>query len=291
MGGNGKAGYNMGTITMKKYHGLGNDYLVLDPNKNDLALQTRNIEMVCRRNFGVGADGLLYGPMMEDGKIKVRIFNPDGSEAEKSGNGVRIFAKYLLDEGYIKPGKFSLNTLAGDVEIEFVEEDGSSMRVNMGKPVYAGKEMAVAGMQGEVVNAHLRFHDNDYNTTCLSVGNPNCVIMMEEVTPQQAKALGPYVEGAAYFPNRINMQLCKVIDRQNIAIEIYERGAGYTLASGTGACAAAAAAKRMGLVGERVTVHMPGGDLLIELEKNGDIYMTGTVGTVGTFVLADNFFT
>ncbi|MEH2942790.1 diaminopimelate epimerase [Lachnospiraceae bacterium KK002] len=280
----------MDSITMKKYHGLGNDYLVLDPNKNDMVLQTRNIEMLCRRNFGVGADGLLYGPIMEDGKIKVRIFNPDGSEAEKSGNGVRIFAKYLLDEGYVKDRKFSLNTLAGDVEIEFVEEDGSMMRVNMGKPVYAGKEMPLTGLQGEIVNAHLRFHDNDYNTTCLSVGNPNCVIMMEEVTPQKARALGPYVEGAEYFPNRTNMQICKVIDRENIAIEIYERGAGYTLASGTGACAAAAAAKRMGLVDNKVTVHMQGGDLLIEMEEDETIYMTGSVGTVGTFTLAENFF-
>ena len=280
----------MNQIMMKKYHGLGNDYLVLDPNKNDLKLQTRNIEMLCRRNFGVGADGLLYGPILEDGKIKVQIFNPDGSEAEKSGNGVRIFAKYLLDEGYVKEKKFVLNTLAGDVEIEFMEKDGSTMRVNMGKPVYAGAEMPLTGLQGEIVNAHLRFHDNDYNTTCLSVGNPNCVIMMEEVTPQKAKDLGPYVEGAEYFPNRTNMQICKVIDRENIVIEIYERGAGYTLASGTGACAAAAAAKRMGLVDETVTVHMQGGDLLIGMEEDETIYMTGTVGTVGTFILAENFF-
>lgn len=280
----------MSNITMKKYHGLGNDYLVLDPNKNDLVLQTRNIEMLCRRNFGVGADGLLYGPLMEDGKMKVRIFNPDGSEAERSGNGVRIFAKYLLDEGYVKEKRFTLRTLAGDVEIEFLKEDGSTMRVNMGKPVYAGAQMPLVGLQGEIVNAHLRFYDNDYNTTCLSVGNPNCVIMMEEVTPQKAKDLGPYVEGAEYFPNRTNMQLCKVIDRENIAIEIYERGAGYTLASGTGACAAAAAAKRMGLVDEKITVHMAGGELLVEIDEDETIHMTGSVGTVGTFTLAENFF-
>lgn len=160
----------------------------------------------------------------------------------------------------------------------------------MGKPVYAGAELPLAGLEGEIVNAHLRFHDNDYNSTCLSVGNPNCVIMMEEITPQKAKDLGPYVEGAAYFPNRTNMQICKVIDRENIAIEIYERGAGYTLASGTGACAAAAAAKRMGLVEDKVTVHMQGGDLMVEFDAKGDIFMTGTVGTVGTFTLAENFF-
>lgn len=280
----------MGNLTLKKYHGLGNDYLVLDPNKNDLVLQTRNIEMLCRRNFGVGADGILYGPILEDEKIKLQIFNPDGSEAEKSGNGVRIFAKYLLDEGYVREKKFTLTTLAGEVEIEFLEDDGSTMRVNMGKPVYAGPQIPLTGLQGEIINAHLRFHDNDYNTTCLSVGNPNCVIMMEEVTPQKAKELGPYVEGAEYFPNRTNMQLCKVNDRENITIEIYERGAGYTLASGTGACAAAAAAKRMGLVDEKVTVHMPGGNLVVEIDEEENIYMTGSVGTVGTFTLAENFF-
>lgn len=275
---------------MKKYHGLGNDYLVLDPNENNIILQTRNIEMLCRRNFGVGADGLLYGPIMEEGKFKVRIFNSDGSEAEKSGNGVRIFAKYLLDKGYIKEKKFMISTLAGEVEVEFIKEDGSSMRVNMGKPSYAGAQMPLSGLQGEIVNAHLKFHDNDYNTTCLSVGNPNCVIMMEEITPQTAKVLGPYVEGAQYFPNRINMQLCKVINRKNIAIEIYERGAGYTLASGTGACAAVAAAKRMGLVDGNVIVHMQGGNLFIEIEEDETIYMTGSVEEVGTFTLAENFF-
>lgn len=280
----------MNKITLKKYHGLGNDYLILDPAKNVLALQSRNIEMLCRRNFGVGADGLLYGPLLENGKMKVRIFNPDGSEAEQSGNGIRIFAKYLLDEGYIKEKKFTLDMLAGRVEIEFFDEDGSVMRVNMGKPVYAGPQMALNGLEGEVVNAHLRFWDNDYNTTCLSVGNPNCVIMMEEVTPQKAKSLGPYVEKSPYFPNRTNMQLCKVIDRKNIAIEIYERGAGYTLASGTGACAAAAAAKRMGLVDEKVTVHMQGGDLLVEIDESDTIYMTGSVKHVGTFTLAEHFF-
>lgn len=221
--------------------------------------------------------------------MRLRIFNSDGSEAEQSGNGVRIFAKYLLDEGYIRKKKFTLNMLAGQVEVEFLEKNGATMRVNMGKPAYAAPQMPLNGLEGEVVNAHLRFWDNDYNTTCLSVGNPNCVIMMEEVTPQKAKELGPYVERSPYFPNRMNMQLCKVQDRSHIAIEIYERGAGYTLASGTGACAAAAAARRMGLVDEKVTVQMPGGSLLVEMDKDNTIYMTGSVELVGTFMLAEHF--
>ena len=280
----------MHEIILNKYQGLGNDYLILDPEKNELALQKRNIEMLCRRNFGVGADGILYGPLWEQGRARVRIFNPDGSEAEKSGNGVCIFAKYLLDEGYVKERELFIDLMSGEIEVEFLEKDGGMMRVNMGRPVYAGPELPLDGLEGEIVNAHLRFCDNDYNSTCLSVGNPNCVIMLEEVTPQKAKELGPYVEQAPYFPKRMNMQLCKVADRSRIIIEIYERGAGYTLSSGTGACAAAAAAKRMGLVDGKVIVQMPGGELLVEIDDNNTIFMTGKVEKVGSFTVAENFF-
>ncbi len=280
----------MHEIILNKYQGLGNDYLILDPEKNELALQKRNIEMLCRRNFGVGADGILYGPLWEQGRARVRIFNPDGSEAEKSGNGVCIFAKYLLDEGYVKERELFIDMMSGEIEVEFLEKDGGMMRVNMGRPVYAGPELPLDGLEGEIVNAHLRFCDNDYNSTCLSVGKPNCVIMLEEVTPQKAKELGPYVEQAPYFPKRMNMQLCKVADRSRIIIEIYERGAGYTLSSGTGACAAAAAAKRMGLVDGKVIVQMPGGELLVEIDDNNTIFMTGKVEKVGSFTVAENFF-
>lgn len=280
----------MREIILNKYQGLGNDYLILDPEKNQLALTARNIERLCRRNFGAGADGVLYGPLWEQGRVRVRIFNPDGSEAEKSGNGVCIFAKYLLDEGYVKERKLIIDMLSGETEVEFLEKDGGLMRVNMGRPVYAGPELPLNGLKGEIVNAHLRFCDNDYKSTCLSVGNPNCVIMLEEVTPQKARELGPYVEQASYFPKRMNMQLLKVVDPNCIAIEIYERGTGYTLSSGTGACAAAAAAKRMGLVNDKVTVQMPGGELLVEIDKSNTIFMTGRVEKVGSFAVAENFF-
>lgn len=280
----------MESIRMKKYHGLGNDYLILDPNKNRLQLQARHIQKMCGRNFGIGSDGILYGPLWEQGKIRLEIYNPDGSQAEKSGNGVQIFAKYLLDEQYVKEKSFVLTTASGDVEIEFLREDGHSMRVNMGKPCFAGEMIPVRGIQdAEVVNEPLSFMGSVYNTTCLSVGNPNCVIMMEEISRKKAVELGPHVENAGYFPNRMNLQLLKVLDRHNIQIEIYERGAGYTLASGTGACAAAAAAGRMGLVEDVVTVHMPGGELLIEMMPDQRIFMTGTVEYVGEIRLAENF--
>lgn len=280
----------MNMITLKKYHGLGNDYLVLDPNKNEIHLQERKIELICRRNFGVGADGLLYGPIINEDKIEVKIYNSDGTEAEISGNGVRIFAKYLLDEGYVNKKAFTLTTSGREVEIEFLDEEGTKMKVAMGKASFSTDKIPVISDFKEIINEPMKFKDKLYNTTCLSVGNPHCIIMMEEVTSQKAKEIGPYVEGASYFPNRINMQLLKVEDKQNIRIEIFERGAGYTLASGTSACAAAAAAYRMGLINPKVTVHMPGGDLLVEVAEDMEIYMTGIVETVGTFTLAEDFF-
>ncbi len=280
----------MDNVIMKKYHGLGNDYLILDPNKNQIKLNSRYIERLCRRNFGVGADGILYGPILEQGRIGLTIYNPDGTMASRSGNGVRIFARYLLEEGYVKEPEFSIQTVLGPVEIECLKDDPKQIRVNMGKPSYAGNEIPVAGGDGmEIINAPMRFHDSIYNTTCLSVGTPNCVIMLEEVTKRKAVELGPYVERAGYFPNRMNLQLLKVLDRENIQIEIYERGAGYTLASGTGACAAAAVARRMGLVENQVTVHMPGGSLFIELCPDGTIFMTGPVEYVGEIRVAEDF--
>jgi diaminopimelate epimerase len=278
------------SLQLVKYHGLGNDYLVLDPNKNEIRLQERHIIRLCRRNIGVGADGILYGPLMQNGKIYVQIFNPDGSEAERSGNGVRIFAKYLLDEHYVERQEFTLSTKAGDVTIDFLNQEGSRMRVNMGKAQFSGGVIRTLYSEDEIVNEPLIFHEQLYNATCVSMGNPNCVIMMEEVSAGKAKELGPYVENAAYFPNRINMQLCHVMDRSHVQVEIYERGAGYTLASGTGACAAATAAYRLGLVDGKVFVKMPGGELVIEIMDDLTVYLTGDVEKIGTFLLAENFF-
>ncbi|MCI7521962.1 MAG: diaminopimelate epimerase [Roseburia hominis] len=280
----------MAEITLRKYHGLGNDYLIYDPNRNACELQERQVEALCRRNLGVGADGILYGPFFDGDKMRVRIFNPDGSEAEKSGNGIRIFSKYLKDMGYVTEESYVLHTKAGETRVTFLNEQGDLMRVDMGYPEFVAKEIPVVGFEGEIVNEAIFFCDNFYNATCVSLGNPNCVLMLEEVSRKKAMQLGPYVENSRYFPNRINMQLCQVLDRENIQIEIYERGAGYTYASGTGACAAAAASHKMGFVGDRVTVHMHGGELLVEFAADGRIDMTGPVVYIGSITLAEQFF-
>ncbi|MFR4351984.1 MAG: diaminopimelate epimerase [Roseburia sp.] len=280
----------MSEITLRKYHGLGNDYLVYDPNRNEGLLCERQIEALCRRNIGVGADGILYGPFFDDGTMRVRIFNPDGSEAEKSGNGIRIFSKYLRDAGYVKENRYVLTTKAGETEVVFLDAEGSRMRVDMGCARFAAEEIPAVGFGEEIVNEAVFFCDNFYNVTCVSMGNPNCVIMLEEVNCKKALQLGPYVENAKYFPNRVNMQLCRVIDRNHIQIEGYERGAGYTRASGTGACAAAAASRRLGLVDDAVTVSMQGGELLVEFGDCGKVYMTGSVVYIGSITLAEQFF-
>ena len=272
-------------IHFKKYHGLGNDYLVIDPNVRDVAMTEANIRLICDRNFGLGSDGILSGPLFAGDLPALRILNPDGSEAEKSGNGLRIFAKYLFEMNYVQSKQFQIKTLGGTVSVQVKDDTAGLIRINMGKVTFTSNEIPVAGEPREVVNEPLDINGVDLKVTCLSIGNPHCVIPMEQVTEERARALGPHVENHQRFPNRINLQLLKVIDRANIDIRIWERGAGYTLASGSSSCAAACAAHKLGLVDNDITVHMPGGELLIEIADDGEVFMTGPVeGTFeGTF--------
>jgi len=272
-------------VHFKKYHGLGNDYLVIDPNVRDVAMTETNIRLICDRNFGVGSDGILYGPVFDGDMPAVRILNPDGSEAEKSGNGLRIFAKYLFEKQYVQSKTFKIKTLGGIVHVEVKDDTASLIRINMGKVTFVSNEIPVAGSQREVVDESLNVRGTAYQVTCLSIGNPHCVIPMNEVSEAKAREIGPFIEHHKMFPNRINMQIVKVLDRANIDIRIWERGAGYTLASGSSSCAAACAVHRLGLADGNVTVHMPGGQLHIEIADDGEVFMTGPVeGTFeGTF--------
>lgn len=276
-------------MKLEKYHGLGNDYLVYDPQNAPFLFSEEQIRRVCDRNFGVGSDGILYGPLFEEDKLKVRIFNPDGSEAEKSGNGVRIFSKYLKDAGYVTGNRFVLTTLGGDVKVEYLNESGDLLKVEMGTVTYKSGKIPVTGENRQVIDETMKFGNQEYRVTCLSIGNPHCVIPMEEISREKACNLGPLVENSKHFPNRINMQLLKILDRDTIQIEIYERGAGYTLASGSSSCAAASAAYKLGLVGRQVDVRMPGGTLKIEISPDESVYMTGSVNTIGTVILSPAF--
>lgn len=273
-------------ITLEKYHGLGNDYLIFDPNKNELELTEESVRLICNRNFGVGSDGLLVGPILGQDKLELKILNPDGSEAELSGNGVRIFGKYLKDAGYVQKNRFIVNTLSGQQTIQYLNETGTKIKVSMGKLSFYSDEIPVTGPMREVLNETMMFGSIPYRVTCVTIGNPHCVIWLNDISKELACRIGKHSETADYFPEKINTELLKVVDRTNIEIEIYERGAGYTLASGTSGCAAAGAAYRMGLTDPKMYVHMPGGVLEVEIETDGSVLMTGEVGYVGRFTLS-----
>lgn len=270
---------------VEKYHGLGNDYLVFDPNRNKLRLSPANVRLLCDRNFGVGADGVVEGPLLEGERISVRIWNSDGSMTENSGNGVRIFAKYLKDGGYVQKKNFAIHTQGGEASIHYLNEEGTRLKVSMGKVSFWSDEVPVEGPRREIVNETMVFGRIPYPVTCLNIGNPHCVILMDEISKELVCRIGGYSENARQFPAKINTQIMKVLDRTHIQTEVYERGAGYTLASGTGCCAAAAAAYRLGLTDPKVIVQMPGGTLEVEIEEDGQVLMTGDVGYVGSMKL------
>lgn len=277
----------MNNITVEKYHGLGNDYLIYDPQKNPLPLNEERVRLICNRNFGVGADGILEGPLFEDGGTDVKIWNPDGSLAEKSGNGIRIFAKYMKDAGYVEKKHVTIRTAGGPVRVQFLNETGRKLTVSMGKLSFWSDEIPVAGRRREVVDETMVFNEIPYKATCVSVGNPHCVIFLKEISKKIVCRIGRCSETAEYFPERINTTIMNVIDRTHIQIETYERGAGYTLASGTGCCAAAGVAYRMGLVDPKTYVEMPGGTMEIEIEEDGTVLMTGEVRYVARMVLGE----
>ena len=265
----------------EKYHCMGNDYLVYDPNKNEMELGPEQVKAVCDRNFGIGSDGILVGPMLGGEKMYVRILNPDGSEAEKSGNGMGIFARYLKDAGYVQKTKVSWDTLGGEVTVYYLNEEGTRVKISMGKPTFWSDEIPVTGERREMVNQTMVFGKIPYITTCLSIGNPHCVIWMNEISKELVCRIGEHSERDSSFPEKVNTQLLNVLDRTNIQIEIYERGAGYTLASGSCACAA----NRLGLADRNMYVHMPGGTLEVEIKEDGIVYMTGEVGYIGRMTL------
>ena len=262
-----------------KYHALGNDYLVIE-DAGDWPLDEELVRRLCERHRGVGSDGILEAlPQGDGGLHRVRIWNPDGSEAEKSGNGLRIFARYLWDHDRVDDRPFTLQTFSGPVRCT-VEEDGRSVAVDMGRASFDSEEIPVPGPRREVLRESLTIAGQSIEFSAATVGNPHCVILREHVFGEEARTLGPVIEVDEHFPNRTNVQFLEVEDRENLRIEIWERGAGYTLASGSSSCAAAAVARRLGLCEANVTVHMPGGALAIEIGDDFAVRMRGPVAAV-----------
>jgi diaminopimelate epimerase len=276
-----------------KYHALGNDYVVMNPGHYPgwgapTAAQTR---VICHRNFGIGSDGILWGPSpSKRANFALRIFNPDGSEAEKSGNGLRIFSRYLFDQKLVGTNPFTIETSGGLVAV-LIQPDGQLITIDMGQVSFASDKIPVAGPVRQVIGEKIRIQDREFTFCAATIGNPHCVIPLPEISEALARRYGPDLETHANFPNRTNVQFLKVLDRANIQIEIWERGAGYTLASGSSSSASAAVAHRLGLVDRSVTVHMPGGRIAIQIGDNFAIRMTGPVTRVAEGLLHAELFT
>jgi len=266
-------------MKFRKYHGLGNDYIVVDARSFTLPLP-EEVRRICDRHRGPGSDGILWGPFPAPGAdFGLRIFNPDGSEAEKSGNGLRIFSRFLWDEGLVGEAPFTILTPGGRVTSQ-VLEGGRAVRVEMGRVSFHSADIPTAGPPREVLREPLQAGGETLTICAASIGNPHCVVLCDTVSSELAQRLGPLIERHPLFPRRTNVQFMQVLGPGAIRIEIWERGAGYTLASGSSSSAAAAVAHRLGLCGPEITVHMPGGTLEIRIAEGFAITMTGPVGRV-----------
>ncbi len=265
-----------------KSHGLGNDYFVLDKAEISFELSPDIIRLLCHRNYGIGSDGILLLVPSDRADFGLRIFNPDGSAAEKSGNGLRIFAKFLYEHGYTKKDSFSIDTPGGIVTVEIEIKDGrvAYVTVDMGIATFRSSLIPVEGADREVVGEEIRINSEILKFTAVSVGNPHCVVFVEELDEGYARKLGPILETHPIFPNRTNVQFAKVASKDRVNILIWERGAGYTLASGSSSCAVAAACMKNGFTDRYVTVSMPGGEIQVEIKEDWSIKMRGPVEEV-----------
>ena len=254
-----------------KSHGLGNDYIVIDPAKVPFAVTPEAVRLICDRHTGVGSDGILLVAPPRGADFGVRIFNPDGSEAEKSGNGIRIFAKYLREHGYTDRDRFTIDTAGGRVAVQLALREGRVAEVTADMGTVAFDPRDAIDIDG-----------GPLPVTVLSIGNPHCVVIVPDLATIDVRGLGPRIETHPAFPARTNVQFAQVLSRSRLRIEIWERGAGYTLASGTSSCAAAAGAHREGLVDREVTVTMPGGDLFVTVGEGYAMRLRGPVEEVTT---------
>ena len=281
-------------IPFAKGHGLGNDYIVMEQSALPGPLTERAIVRVCDRNWGVGSDGILLLVPATRAEFGLRIFNPDGSEAEKSGNGLRIFAKYLWDHGHARGKKtFTVDTKGGVVECTCHVRDGhvNFVTVEMGRVTFRAPDIPMNGPDREVVSVPLQLTDGTaVSATALSVGNPHCVVFVDRLDEAETRRLGPLIERHPAFPQRTNVQFARVGGRDSLDILIWERGAGYTLASGSSSCGAASAAVKNGLCSHGpVTVRMPGGTLVIDVRSDWSLRLEGPVEEVYVGTLSDEF--
>lgn len=270
-----------------KVQGIGNDFVVINGMEEQINDYAAAAVKICDRHFGVGADGLVIVLPSQTADFRMRIFNSDGSEAEMCGNVTRCFAKYVFERGLTAKTQLTIETLAGIIvpELQFDKEGKvSAIRVDMGIPRLRRAEIPMIGPeQDQVVTEALEVDGEVYHITCVSMGNPHCVIFIDDMKAIQLEKIGPKIETHAKFPRKTNVEFIQVLNDQEMVMRVWERGAGVTLACGTGSCAALAAAVLNKKTGRKAVIHLEGGDLTLEWdEQSGHIFKTGPAEEVFT---------
>lgn len=265
-----------------KMHGLGNDFILIEAIDN--VDYKRLAVRLCDRHFGIGADGLLIVEPSMVADTKMRIFNSDGSEAEMCGNGSRCFAKYVYEKGIVKKEKFSVETLSGIIMPEIVINNGmvEKVKVYMGNPIFKTNEIPVKTDKKTFIDEQVKVDGRTYKITSVLVGVPHTIIFVDSLDENMVLNVGPIIEKLHIFPRRTNVDFVKVEDENNITVRTWERGAGLTLACGSGACASAVASSITGKTNRDVKVHFKGGDLLVEWMEDNSIFLSGKAEEVFT---------
>ncbi len=264
-----------------KMHGLGNDYIVIDNRAEKISGKKAAdlAKKLCERRLSVGADGLLLVSYSKVAVVKMRIFNSDGSEAEMCGNGIRCFAKYCYENGIVVKPEFTVETLSGirHIWLTIKDKDVIAVKVDMGTPNWQKSSLPMTG-EGICLNQDLEVDGETFKVTCLSMGNPHCVLFVDCIECFPVEELGSKIENHKAFPNRTNVGFVEVLNESELNVRVWERGCGETLACGTGTCAAVAAANKLGKVGNNVTVHVLGGDLKVEVAES--LFLSGAAEKV-----------
>ncbi|ATW26975.1 diaminopimelate epimerase [Candidatus Formimonas warabiya] len=266
-----------------KMQGLGNDFVVVDAYRQELPEDLGSLaQKVCHRQFGIGADGLVLVLPSEKAAVKMRIFNADGSEPEMCGNGIRCLAKYVYESGLCPRTEFTVETLAGVLRPELMLEKGriTGVKVDMGEPRLSPDRIPVLFAGDKVVGQPLEVQGEKYVVTAVSMGNPHCLIFVDDVSQTPVKSLGPLIEVHPLFPAKINVEFVEIVNKKEVKMRVWERGAGETLACGTGACATVVACALNGKTDREITVHLLGGDLILEWAPNNHVFMTGPAEAV-----------
>lgn len=273
----------MAKLKFWKMHGLGNDYIVFDNRKNTLKESEyyHFAQKTCKRRFSIGADGViaLCTANNSNANFRMRIFNVDGTEAEMCGNGIRCLAKYIYENKLTKEQKLDIETIPGIKHVEMEVDSGivKTVTVEMGPPEFSRQSIPTEGT-GDFINQKISLDSEEVVGSCVSIGNPHCVIFVEDLANAPLETLGPKLENHPMFPNRINVEFVKVNDWTNISVRTWERGCGETLACGTGACASAVISNLLGYTDKEITVHLKGGNLEVKLSHT--VLMKGPASKV-----------